>query len=115
MTTAASETRAADTIACDRHGRDVCAIVCQHHVRVRDRAAGFIENSSDPDDLQAWCRACEDRFIAEGAPTRAFLLFNLFAVVCATCYREMKWRHAERSRSRDRATFVVRDAQRTRP
>ena len=113
MTTAASETRAADTIACDRHGRDVCAIVCQHHVRVRDRVAGFIENSADPNDLQAWCRACEDRFIAEGAPTRAFLAFNLFAVVCATCYRELKWRHTERSRARAGAPSVARDRQRT--
>ena len=92
-----------DTIACDRHGRDLCASVCQHHVRVRDHAVGFVENSTDPCDLQAWCRACEERFLAEGAPTQSFLAFNSFAVVCATCYQEMKWRHTERS-GRARAT-----------
>ena len=98
-----AEPRVVDTIACDRHGRGVCAIVCRHHLDVRDRPVGFVENSIDPMDLQAWCRACEERFLAEGALTLAFKAFNSFAVVCSTCYQEMKWRHSESPRLRRRA------------
>ena len=88
----------------------MCAIVCQHYVWERERRVGFVENCTDPLDLQAWCRACEERFLAEGAPTQAFLAFNSFAVVCATCYEEMKWRHTERSHARPSA--ARRDTQR---
>ena len=58
------------------------------------RPAGFVENSSDPDDLQAWCHACEDKFEAEGGMTDAFRRFNGMSVVCVVCYAEAKARHS---------------------
>ena len=81
-------------IDCKRHGRSASAIVCRHHLDARGRTVGFIENRSDPDDLQAWCLACEERYLAEGDLTEAFRAFNDFAVVCVACYREFERRHA---------------------
>jgi hypothetical protein len=80
-------------INCDTHGQRGSATVCRHHLEVRDRAAGFIENSSDPNDLQAWCDACEEFFIREGDKTEAFREFNDFAVVCVDCYMHLRERH----------------------
>jgi hypothetical protein len=80
-------------INCDSHGHRGSAIVCRHHLEVRDRAAGFVENSDDPDDLQAWCDACEDLFLREGDKTEPFLKFNNFAVVCVDCYARLRERH----------------------
>ena len=80
-------------IDCDRHGRGPCAVVCRHHINARGRAVGFIENCSDPADLQAWCTACEERFLDEGGMTKAFVAYNNFAVVCIACYAELKQRH----------------------
>jgi len=87
------------TINCGRHGERVSAIVCRHHLVVKDRAVGFIENSDDPDDLQAWCDDCEILFLREGDKTEAFLQFNSFAVVCVDCYASMKASHSRRSRA----------------
>lgn len=83
----------ADWINCGRHGRGRCAIVCRHHVQERGQPAGFVENSSDPDDLQAWCHACERFFTSEGELTEAFGAFCDFAVVCVACYYELRQRH----------------------
>jgi hypothetical protein len=55
--------------------------------------AGFVENSSDPNDLQAWCYHCEEKFQQEGDMTDAFREFNGMAVVCVVCYIEAKMRH----------------------
>jgi hypothetical protein len=55
---------------------------------------GFVENTSDPHDLQAWCDECEAYFTREGALTEAFKRFNDFAVVCVACYSELKARHS---------------------
>lgn len=56
--------------------------------------AGFIENSSDPNDLQAWCHLCEGKFEQEGGMTDAFREFNGMAIVCVVCYGEAKTRHS---------------------
>jgi hypothetical protein len=84
-------------IDCDSHGSRGSAIVCRHHLDVRDRPAGFIENSDDPDDLQAWCDACEDLFLRERDKTERFLKFNSFAVVCVDCYAQLRERHLRAS------------------
>ena len=55
---------------------------------------GFIENSSDPNDLQAWCEGCEEMFLAEGDKTVAFEAFNDRAIVCSICYDELKAKHS---------------------
>jgi hypothetical protein len=44
-----------------QHGVLTAAVVCRHHVTALDRVVGFVENSSDPQDLQAWCEACGGR------------------------------------------------------
>lgn len=81
-------------INCDDHGDRPSAIVCRHHLDVLDRAVGFVENSDDPDDLQAWCDDCESLFLSEEDKTKKFLDFNDAAVVCVDCYVRLKSRHS---------------------
>jgi hypothetical protein len=81
-------------ISCDTHGERTSAVVCRHHLDVRDRSVGFCENSSDPEDLQAWCAACEELFVRLGAMTEEFRQFNDFALVCVACYADLKARHS---------------------
>lgn len=81
-------------ISCETHGTRVTAIVCRHMIQSKDRAVGFIENSADPEDLQAWCSECERVFIEEGDKTQRFRSFNDFAVVCDACYAALKERHS---------------------
>jgi hypothetical protein len=80
-------------IICEGHGEQTAAIVCRHHMQVDDHAVGFIENSDDPDDLQAWCDDCERMFLQEGDKTNDFRVFNDFAVVCSNCYVDLRTRH----------------------
>jgi hypothetical protein len=47
-------------VDCGVHGMRRATVVCRHLLRRTDAIVGFIENSSDPHDLQAWCDACED-------------------------------------------------------
>ena len=83
-----------DTITCSRHGDRPSAVVCRHHVQVRDRRVGFVENSSDPSDLQGWCEDCAALFLKQGGMTDEFLRFNDFVLVCIDCYALLKGRHA---------------------
>lgn len=81
------------TIDCEIHGTSPGAVVCRHLLRPTDAILGFIENSSDPDDLQAWCDACEDMFLREGGLTESFRRFTDFAIVCVACYARIKQLH----------------------
>lgn len=63
-------------------------------INAGDAVVGFIENSSDPDDLQAWCDQCEAFFVREGGLTEAFRKFNDLAVVCDFCYASYRDRHS---------------------
>ena len=96
------------SISCGQHGDRGEAIVCRHHLAVQKWAVGFVENSGDPSDLQAWCDECEEFFVREGEKTEAFVRFNDFAVVCVDCYASMKARHsrADIERDSDRATLA---------
>ena len=58
----------------------------------QERVVGFVENSADPQDLQAWCDQCEAFFVREGEMTEAFKSFNDFRVVCSDCYAQIKAR-----------------------
>lgn len=82
-------------IKCGTHGNRVAAIVCCHMIQAKEAVVGFVENSSDPDDLQAWCGACESLFLSEGEKTERFIQFNDFAVVCDFCYFSLKEKHEE--------------------
>jgi hypothetical protein len=62
-------------------------------IQTKDKAVGFVENVSDPDDLQAWCSACERMYLEEGDKTERFREFNDFALVCDRCYASLKERH----------------------
>lgn len=79
---------------CGTHDKVVNAIVCGHHLRETTRVLGFVENCAEPDNLQAWCDACERVFVAEGGLTEAFRSFNDFQVVCGACYAEIRARHS---------------------
>jgi hypothetical protein len=78
---------------CGTHGKRIAAVVCKHMLVNSKRAVGFIENSSDPDDLQAWCDVCEEKFMEEGGLTLAFEEFNDRKIVCNLCYALIKERH----------------------
>lgn len=82
------------TVDCVCHGRGVAAVLCGHLLRKGGEPAGFVENSSLPEDLQAWCDACERKFLDEGSMNAAFLAFNAMVVVCTRCYGEARRRHA---------------------
>lgn len=80
-------------IKCGTHGERVAAVVCRHMLNSKDKAVGFVENSSDPNDLQAWCDECEAYFLQEGELTEAFEAFNDRAIVCDFCYALFKEKH----------------------
>lgn len=80
-------------IACGSHGSRVSAVVCRHMFGADRPPVGFVENSDDPNDLQAWCAMCEAKFEAEGGMTDAFREFNDMALVCVVCYTEKKQLH----------------------
>jgi len=82
-------------VDCGPHGMRVAAVVCQHLLKVRDRRIGFVENSHDPNDLQAWCNDCEDFYLREQGRTPEFVEFNGMSVVCVVCYQEARNRHDE--------------------
>lgn len=80
-------------VSCGPHGERIASVVCRHMLNGQPAPAGFIENSSDPNDLQAWCHACEEMFMAEGDMTEDFKAFNDMALVCVDCYAQAKARH----------------------
>ncbi len=80
-------------VNCGPHGWRVAAVVCCHMVDT-DQVVGFVENSSEPLDLQAWCASCEEKFLAEGDKTPVFEAFNDRAIVCTVCYEELKRQHS---------------------
>lgn len=77
-------------LSCPEHGARPGAVICCHILAAKDHVVGFIENSTDPQDLQAWCHVCEARFQREGGLTPAFEQFNNRAIVCDLCYRGFK-------------------------
>jgi hypothetical protein len=87
-------------VDCGTHGKRVAAVVCCHMLESKT-PVGFIENSSDPDDLQAWCERCEEMFLAEGDKTEAFEAFNDRAIVCTVCYKKLKAKHAKKKKRRN--------------
>ena len=74
------------------HGKGIASIVCGH-LLVKKHSLGFIENVSDPNDLQAWCYDCENLFLKEGEMSDKFLKFSNAAVVCEVCYSDLKEYH----------------------
>ncbi|MCA9233270.1 MAG: hypothetical protein KDA57_21680 [Planctomycetales bacterium] len=84
-------------VDCGPHGKRGAAVVCQHLLTFEGEALGFIENSDDPNDLQAWCGLCEVEFEREGEKTEAFRQFNDMRIVCVVCYEVARERHAKTS------------------
>lgn len=74
------------------HGKGVASIVCGHYL-ILNLPLGFIENCSDPHDLQRWCYACEYLFQQEQELTPAFQKFNNAKVVCEKCFGDIKRNH----------------------
>ena len=84
------------SINCGTHGKRVPAYVCRHLVnKLDDRVLGFVENCSDPEDLQAWCDDCERLFLDQGEMTAEFIEFNKLKVVCDFCYAKIKTIHTK--------------------
>ena len=81
-------------INCRTHGNDlVSAVVCGHMIN-SSQVVGFVENSDDPNNFQAWCEDCEEAFLREGDKTEAFLAFNRMTLVCFSCYQELRSTHS---------------------
>ena len=87
--------KARSIVECGTHGNRVASVVCRHIVEAKDKIVGFVENSSDPNDLQAWCDDCEQLFLKEGSRTDEFRAFTGMRIVCDFCYATLKDRHAE--------------------
>lgn len=81
------------TVDCGPHGKRVATVVCCHLRERSGEPAGFVENSDDPNDLQAWCFACEEKYQQEDGMTDAFREFNNFSIVCCDCYAASKAFH----------------------
>ncbi len=88
-------------VKCGSHGSRIAAAVCGHMVSIQDRRVGFIENSSDPNDFQAWCSDCDELFLSEGAMTEEFRRFNAMAVVCVVCYERYRQQHGSQRTIQD--------------
>jgi hypothetical protein len=84
-------------ILCRTHGPQAAAVVCGHLLSETDRVLGFVENSSEPTDLQAWCDDCEQAYLREGGMTPAFKKFHDMKVVCQLCYAKARERHSKES------------------
>ena len=82
------------TLNCGTHGKRISAIVCCHLISKTDRCLGFVENNSDPEDLQAWCADCENFFQVEQELSEAFKEFCDIRVVCDFCYAAIKTKHS---------------------
>ncbi len=81
-------------IDCDVHGTSASCVVCRHLATECERVVGFVENSDDPNDLQAWCDECEQLFAEEQDLTERFREFCDIMLVCTGCYAEIKERHS---------------------
>lgn len=79
---------------CARHGRGIAAVVCGHLLGEREDPRGFVVNSDVPGDHQAWCDACEARFLVEGELNEAFRAFTRMSLVCEDCYAGIRERHS---------------------
>lgn len=80
-------------VKCGSHGERIATVVCKHMLQSQPAPAGFIENCDDPNDLQAWCYHCEEKFQQEGGMNEVFREFNSMIIVCVVCYGEAKSRH----------------------
>jgi hypothetical protein len=78
------------SIDCPNHGKGTASVVCCHLLENKKYPLGFVENSSDPGDLQGWCFACEFLYELEKDKTEKFRIFNDMKVVCEKCYGELK-------------------------
>lgn len=87
-------TEAKKTIECDQHGPSAFGLVCRHLVQNNGHPLGFVENSDDPDDLQAWCYACEYFYQQQQDLTEEFEKFCDCAIVCTKCYADIKAKHS---------------------
>ncbi len=76
-----------------KHGKGIAALVCGHHL-ASTQPIGFIDNNSIPNDLQAWCYACEYVFERENEMNDGFRKFSRPVVVCEECYKEFKNLHS---------------------
>jgi hypothetical protein len=86
-------------VECYRHGRSQPAFVCRHLVaQSREQVPkpiGFFQAKFDPDnrrwdDLNAWCRACDDMLIAEGEWSERSTELAGITLVCAGCFSDMR-------------------------
>jgi hypothetical protein len=74
-------------VDCGEHGKRITSVVCCHLLKPEGERVGFIENSSEPNDLQAWCSKCEAVYEEDGM-TEKFRAFNKMSVVCVNCYEK---------------------------
>lgn len=80
-------------ITCKRHGRSKQTAVCQHLIlSLKDGVArGFFFTDEEEDEPQAWCEACEARYVAAGnAWTPAVQEYVDAHELCLHCFRELR-------------------------
>lgn len=83
-------------VECANHGPQDAAFVCIHLVKHgKDRPIGFYQADIDPDnrdwdDLQAWCKECDEVLDKVGEWNDESEAFSNIQLVCNECFEEMK-------------------------
>ncbi len=80
-------------ITCATHGRSKQTAVCVHVAQsLADGVArGFYFTDEEDDEPQAWCEACERRFVAAGSVwTPEVLAYVDAQALCLHCFRDAR-------------------------
>lgn len=83
------------SIECIKHETSDSSIICGHLLNNKGNTLGFVENSVEKGNFQAWCFDCESLFLKEVDKTEKFLKFNNMTVVCEACYLDIKKHHEQ--------------------
>ncbi len=80
-------------ITCGTHGRSKRTWVCQHIAQtLADRVPrGFFYTDEEGEEPEAWCEACEARYVAAGHRwTDEVLAYVDKRELCFHCFRDVK-------------------------
>jgi hypothetical protein len=85
-------------VQCGTHGEVLPAYVCCHLVPCGPAPLGFHEPDPDPDepdDLQAWCDACDEVLEQHGEWNDESEAFAKIRLVCEFCFAALRERHGQ--------------------
>lgn len=80
-------------ITCATHGMSKQTLVCQHLIEslADGKPRGFFFTDEEEDEPQAWCEACEARYVAAGECwTDEVLAYLSPQTLCLHCFRQLR-------------------------